>query len=83
MTPELATYQLLELATRIGTPLLLATLTAGMAAGLLQAVIQVQEASLGLVARLVGMGMILNLLVGKVLALVLAHSTAWFLAVGQ
>lgn len=83
MTPDLATYQLLELATRIGTPLLAAALAAGMAAGLLQAVIQVQEASLGLVARLIGMGMVLKVLAGDVLSLVLAHSTAWFAAVGQ
>lgn len=55
LTPFDGALLVLEAAYRISIPLLLGTIIAGLAIGILQAIFQIQEASAGLVARIAGL----------------------------
>lgn len=83
MTPGDATLLMLDVATRIATPLLLGALIAGLLIGLLQAIFQVQEATLGLVARILGLWIVVQSLGGAMLELFVQTSVEFLLAVGQ
>jgi len=82
MTTGEATLLMLDVATRIATPLLLGALTAGLTIGLLQAIFQVQEATLGLVARILGLWIVVQSFGGAMLELFMQTCVELFLAVG-
>lgn len=62
MTTTEATLQMLQVSREIGTPILLGVMAAGVGMGLLQAIFQVQEATLGLVARILGLALVLRVM---------------------
>lgn len=83
MTATEATLRMLEVSTHISTPLLLGALSAGLLVGLLQAVFQLQEATLGLVARILGIWLVIAQLGGAMLELFVQTSIEFLLSVGQ
>lgn len=82
MTPTDATLQMLQLSTQIATPILLAVLGAGLAIGLLQAIFQLQEPTLGLVARIVALGFVLQALGVTMLGKLVEAGVLFFLSIG-
>lgn len=82
MTPTDATLQMLHISTQIATPILLAVLGAGLAIGLLQAIFQLQEPTLGLVARILALGFVLQALGVAMLEKLVDAGVLFFLSIG-
>ena len=83
MTAFDATALTLDTARTIGTPILLGALAAGLIASVLQALIQLQEAALGLVARALGVWLVATMIGGELLQHLFALTTQLFAGIGR